>query len=253
VGFCGDLLRGLFGGTPKLALTPNLAPVSPVTNSYLSGTQVARVRGHLPVYQRACSLVQIEPPLVMAGLHYREAEFATTSQVPGGCFQLDPEGKGAGADLRAQIDDYVAKVCKLYGVPSGGPGAIETDFFVACLTAAHELKTKVRVKPIPVVLEGDILADTLWGYNGKSRHHVPVGTESDPKNDQNGKAIIINRSWKYSPYVSNDPKHGVSLRMTGTMPDPKDSTKRISIDRVDGRPGALAIIRELTLRQAELA
>jgi hypothetical protein len=244
--FFGRLLGSVPGEATSSAKS---VPTPPQPAFYLSNAQIAKIKTHLPTYQRACDLVKIGPTILMAGIHYREAEFAVTSRVPGGPFQLDPGG--VGDDLRVKIDAYVAKVCKTYGVPADGPAVIETDFFVACLVAAHELKDKIRPKPTdfsaPVTLEGDVLANTVWGYNGKSRKHVPAGVEPDPKD------AFINRSWKYSPYVSNDPKNGSSIRMTGTMPDPNDPNKRISIDRVDTRPGVLAIVRELTARQAELA
>jgi len=265
MGFLGDLLKGLFGrGAPQPAPAPDPTPTPPALvpapkpapaptpvstaapDYYLPSRYIARIKEHLPVYQRACDLVKIGPALVMAGIHYREAEFATTSRTPGGPFQLDRGG--AGEEHRRNLDAYTSKICEKYGVPDGGVEAIEKDFFVACLVAAHMLRIKVRPKAVDpavhVVLEGDVLADACWGYNGRGKKHNEF--------DQTGRGDRT-KHWRWSPYVSNDPKHGVTFRITGTMPDPKDHSKRIQVDRIDERPGVLAVFREVMARQSELA
>ena len=236
------LLKAVFGGAATPLPTPIViqgAPVSAPTSRYLSDRQMALIKKHLPIYQQACGLVQMGPPLIMAGIHYREAEFATSSQVPGGAFQLDPGG--VGDELKNAIVKYTTMVCKLYGVPVKD---IETDFFTACLVAVHELKSKVRVTTAVLPIDDEALADAFWGYNGRSRHHTEF------EQTQKG---TMEPHWRWSPYVNNDPKNGVVLRITGTMPDPKDPTKRIKIDRPDPRPGALMIYREVRARQSELA
>jgi len=230
--FLIDLLKALFGGAgnPPAPVVVQSTPVAAPAVHYLSDNQMALIKKHLPVYQQACG---------MAGIHYREAEFATFSQVPGGAFQLDPGGTGD--ELKNAIVKYTAMVCKLYGVPVKD---LETDFFTACLVAVHELKSKVRATTEITPIDDEALADAYWGYNGRSRHHTEF------EQTQKG---TMEPHWRWSPYVSNDPKNGIVLRITGTMPDPKDPTKRLKIDRPDPRPGALVIYREVRARQSELA
>ena len=117
-----------------------------------------------------------------------------------------------------------------YGMP--------VPFALWAMLAAEELAGKTRA-PVIVggVVEEDALADALWGYNGRSRHHTPG--LPDPKD------MTVNRSWRYSPYVSNDPKRGVTLKIVGTIPDDTQPGGRRRIERVDPRPGALIVYREL--------
>jgi hypothetical protein len=196
--------------------------------TYLTDAQIAKIRELRPDYEFAVNKVKGFPWQVMAALHYREAEFAKTSKIPGGAFQLDPGGTGT--DLRAAIDNYANKVCDNYGVPHGN---IETDFNISCLVAAFEFKTKIRFPG------EDGIADAFWGYNGRAKFHTPSGDPADPAGN----------SWHYSSYVSNDPKNGIVLNIRGTMPTP-DGKGRVQINKPDPRPGALIIFREVCERIA---
>lgn len=208
---------------------------------YLTQTQVRRVKELLPVYSLACTRVSIKmtpgragfPVLVLAGIHYRESEFALAQKM-GGPFQFDPGGEGE--ELKARIKKYTQTICKLYEVTFRD---IDNDIETAALVAAHELFSKVRKGYLysgePRILNEDTLWDAVWGYNGRAKKHnelwqTGMGSEEP--------------DWKWSPYVSNDPQNGVILKLCGTLPGVNG--ERINIERPDPRPGARAIYNELT-------
>jgi hypothetical protein len=205
---------------------------------YLHSRQLQAVRDLRSAYETAVRIVGGLPWQAIAAVHFREAEFAQRSTIPGGPFQLDPGGTGQ--ELQERIEAYVAAVCKQYDVYPA-PGGIETDFALAAVVAAHELRSKVRAEiAAGCLVDGEVLADALWGYNGRSKYHTASG---QPDGES---------SWRYSPYVSNDPKRGVVLRIRGTVPDATVQGGRRMIDRPDPRPGAMIVYRELLARASEL-
>lgn len=217
-------------------------PAEPAANAdrgfYLDARQIRVVRGLRGAYEAAVKLVGGLPWQALAAIHYRENEFALRSTTPGGPFQLDPGGEGP--DLRRRIEAYEDLVRKAYGIDGG---SIETDLAFAALVAAHELRGKIRTELTrDEIADGDVLADALWGYNGRAPFHTSTGTADDK-----------DWSWRWSPYVANDPKRGVVLRLRGTIPDASVPGGRRAIDRPDGRPGAFVVYRELIDRGGELA
>jgi len=204
---------------------------------YLHSRQLQAVRELRGAYETAVRIVGGLPWQAIAAVHYREAEFAQRSTIPGGPFQLDPGGTGQ--ELQERIEAYVQAVRDKYGLLEGG--TIDSDFWLAAVVAAHELRSKVRAEiAAGSVVDGEVLADALWGYNGRSRYHTASGL---PEGES---------SWRYSPYVSNDPKRGVVLRIRGTVPDATVQGGRRMIDRPDPRPGAMIVYRELLARASEL-
>lgn len=214
----------------------------PAPKTYLSKSQIEKIKRFLPDYSWATQTVGSGvPALALAAIHFREAEFATQSKIPGGPFQLDPGGTGQ--ELTKRIWDYTVKVCKTYKVNMAD---IETNFNVACLVAAHEFKTKIRAPLLNLdgTISEDALADTFFGYNGRSKNYcekVQTGEGSDAPH------------WKFSPYVSADPQNGVELKIIGTLPDSTSPTGRKRIETIDKRPGALIVYRELVSRSQELS
>ena len=200
-----------------------------VREYYLSQKQLARLEANLPDYQWAVELVGAVPALALAAVNYRETGGRRTVKRRGGWCQMD----WAGATVQA-LQARAAKICRRYGVPAG---KLATNFRTGCLVCAHILKLKSKTRPIFIngVVMIPHLAWALWAYNGRSSYHTP-----------DGKRDRARRHWKFSPYVSNDPKRGVVLQLKGTVPGP--AGKRIKIDRVDRRPGALVIYQELDER-----
>jgi len=238
---------GLFsskGEPTPVAPAPAPVPQEPpkVIPKYLLKSQMAKIKQFLPDYTWAANTVGGGiPPLALASIHYREAEFATTSKIPGGPFQFDPGGSGK--ELSRRIWEYTVKVCKLYKTQAMD---LETNFNIAVLVAAHELKSKIRGSLLLVdgSVDEDVLADAIFGYNGRSKNYcekVQTGTGSEEPH------------WKWSPYVSSDPNNGVTLKLIGTLPDENSPGGRKHIETVDGRAGALIIYREILVRSQELS
>lgn len=204
-------------------------------HDYLTAKHISMIAGFMPIYRWAAGLVGEMTPLMIVPLHIREADLKRTAKIPGGPFQFDPGGtKG----LRQRIKEHVEKVCVRYG-QSYEP--VNESFEIAALVAADWLKYKSRGKSLAIRNQGqsERLADAFWGYNGRSGWHT-----ADGKYDHGRK------SWRFSPYVVNDPKRGVLLRLKGTLPDGKGS--RVTIDRIERRPGALVLYQEMKRRLPEL-
>jgi len=220
-------------------LKQTTAEPQPAPEQYLTKQQMLWVKDLRPAYILGCTVVGGGVPWEsLAAIHYRENEFGMVSRRPGGPFQLDPGGSDG--ELKDRITRHVHDVCQRYGQQYG---SIEDNFTVACIVAADELKNKARgVIAKAGVVDGDILADAFWGYNGRASNHTESGTKDPAK-----------AHWCYSPYVANDPKRGVILRLRGTVPDDTVPGGRRRIDIEDQRPGALIIYRELVSRAAELA
>ena len=150
----------------------------------------------------------------------------------------DP-GDGNPVTIRA----YADRVAGVYGwpVPAESQFPLDDDLGLAILLGAHKLKVDSRAplqdeKGEPVL---DALCNAWWIYNGRSPRHVPPGVPPDEGSK------IVNRSWHYSPYVSNDPLAGVTLTMRATLPPLPGQTERRTINRPDDRPGCLAIWQDV--------
>ena len=157
-----------------------------------------------------------------------------------GPFAYDPGG--AGPILESRIDKYMRLVCERYAVDYG-IGTLNGNFLLAAVLAAFELKSKMRASIIMPTgsVDENALADACWGYNGRSNYHTPTGEWNE-----------VEKSWKYSPYVSNDPAHGIQLRIKGTIPDPNEPDGRKHIDIMDERPGAIIVYREIVMRELDI-
>ncbi len=224
-------------------------------SAYLSSVQIGIVRKLRPAYQKAFEVIGRDwaPWESLAAIHFREAAFAERSRVPGGPFQLDPGGTGD--ELKARIKAEVERVGKLYSVPMGD---IETDFATAAIVAAHGFKERLRVKAVRQdgTLDETVVGWAFFRYNGLGAM-IPDASGLESYRYYSEKGQTGRGSTKadpfWSPYVSNDPVGGHRLKMRATMPDEKDPTKRIVINREDPRPGAMVIFRELRARASELA
>lgn len=242
-----DLLLSLIPGRSDAGMAPVATPpavVPPVApKQYLGAGQVARVKQYLPEYTKACHTVNaLIPPLALACIHYRESEFDTKSTIPGGPFQFDPGGSGKG-EVQKRIWDATVKICKKYGVKAED---IETTFSTACLVAAHELSSKIRgsIRSVDGTVDEDVLADALWGYNGRADCHTEAFQTGQGSEEL---------SWQWSSYVAGDPQNGKTLKIRGTVPDANAPNGRKLIEHPDLRPGALIVYRELVSRSKELA
>jgi hypothetical protein len=218
-----------------------------VAPTYLTAKQIARFRKNWPDYLWAGRKVGGVPAIAMAGVNWRETGGKREARVYGGAGYKEKgnkreshiEGGWCQLDMggnrkthRARVQKEAERICKLYGVVAGD---LDTDFQTGAIVCAHILKTKSRKRPM--ILNRHVVwanvAWRQWAYNGRSKYHTKTGKPSKEL-----------RSWRWSCYVSNDPKRGVRLRIRGTMPNPKGKG-RIRINREDKRPGALVISREL--------
>lgn len=236
-----DILRSKQAPPASIPADP---PSEPVQN-YLSSREIAAVKKYRPVYEWAVKTVKSDIPWqVMAAIHYRESSFSLKGEEPWcGPFAIDPGGDTG--TLSTRIAAHVSKIVNKYGLsPTIYDQPLDENFSTAALVGADELKEKIRTPLVGGTGGIDLvaLADAIWGYNGRSQFHTPSGNP-DPGQS----------SYKYSPYVSNDPHRGIKLRLKGTVPDPTVQGGRRRIDVEDQRPGAMAVYRELVARETELA
>lgn len=241
------ILELLFGWLRRIGTPPALPPVPvslpPKTNWYLTNQDIVNVRRLYPAYKRAVDTVKSgQPPLALATIHWQENALETVmkgGEAVCGPFAYDPGGM---ADLAERVGLGALTVRKKYGIKNGDVD-LNTDFDLAALVAADEFKGKIRGT---LVTNGevnmDVLADAAWGYNGRSASHTATGEPHDINNLP---------SWKYSPYVSNNPHAGTMLRVKGTIPDGQGGRKHV--DFISEEPGFLAVYQELRLRLPELA
>ena len=182
--------------------------------TYLSDQQLNTVRTFLPLYLEGQTRIGV-PWAMLAALHYRESDLGTSTARVGGPLQFDPP---------IQPEQVRAWGLK-YGIAD--LGSPETDLRTAVLCAACFLQVKAAVLGKALKSDSSLgdIADVAWSYNGRAYG-----------------------SWKNSPYVSNDPQNGVQLRLTGTVPDIHDPSKRVRIDKIETRPGVLPVMRELLSR-----
>ena len=148
------------------------------------------------------------PVLALPAIHYIEANLERTRNV-GGAFMLDRGGDGT-TMFDKNIRDYeriVAKRLNISPVPK-----VSRDFWFAATCAAYELREKRRGRG----WGRDVLADAMWGYNGRPKSH---------------------RTWRDSAYVWNDPKRGRRIWVCGR-------TKTYLCER----PGAIVIYDEIKRR-----
>jgi hypothetical protein len=180
---------------------------------YLNPDQLAAAQRWQPLYLEAERKIGV-PWALLAALHYRETNFGAQTGRVGGILQFDPPLPPT------KIREFGAK----YGIHDLTDP--ERDPRTAILCAAAFLQVSKNAGLTPDSPEA-ACADAAWSYNGRAYG-----------------------SWKNSPYVSNDPQHGVQLRIVGTVPNLKDPSKRDRIDQPDKRPGVLAVMRELRQRLA---
>jgi hypothetical protein len=182
---------------------------------YLNPAQLTAAQTYQPLYLEAERKIGV-PWALLAALHYRESNFAARTARVGSAMQFDPPLSPE------RVREYGAryKILDLQDPAS--------DVRTAILCAAAFLQAKVIARgnaPLsPDSTEAEC-ADAAWSYNGRAYG-----------------------SWQKSPYVSNDPQHGVQMRIVGTVPNLKDPSKRDHINQPDTRPGVLAMMRELRER-----
>ena len=209
---------------------------------YLDAHQMATVARLRPFYESAVQMVVGIPWEVLAAIHYRESEFAC--KMSGGeaicgpyAFDVGNASNSERENLEGYVERCVKAVCAQYNLPYQ---TLNNDFRLASVVAANEFKTKMRGDAVrDGRLTDEVVADAFWGYNGRSKYHTADGNPNPNLS-----------TYLFSPYVSNDPKRGVVLRLRGTIPDGKGG--RTHIDTTDERPGAMIIYRELIARRAEI-
>lgn len=151
------------------------------------------------------------PPEFLFAVWLRES-LSFTSPGPGGAFQFDPP----------RPITYVAAVLKHWGLHLA-PRALEDCWFTAALVAADFLQQKVDSKIGGYATSWEILSDAAWGYNGRA---YGAATRS--------------------PYVSNDPKRGVQLRIVGSIINANGLRQNVNF--LDQRPGVMPFYREMCIR-----
>lgn len=212
---------------------------------YLDDRHIDLIRRWKPYYIHAAATVGGLTWQCLVPVHYREHGLENGSDVPGeGPFGCDQGGEG-GADNLAGIHAFVRKVCEIYSLTFG---SIEHDISLAAVVAAYELKQKARANIVGAdgLINEGALADAYWGYNGRSPYHTVTGEREGDNNP---------KSFRWSPYVSNDPQNGVSLRLTGTVPVPVSAEHpdgRKHINTVDVRAGCIPLYHEVMFRIAEI-
>lgn len=179
--------------------------------TYLNNTQLALVQARLQLYLEAERLTGV-PWAVLAALHYRESNFAGLVARVGGPFQADPPW------TQEQVRAWGSQ----YSVTDLTDPETDLRTAIICAAAFCQVKAAARGTKLNPASSMDEIAEVAFSYNGR------------------GYGV-----WQNSPYVANDPANGITLHIRGTVPDEKDPSKRIRIDRLDTRPGVLAVIKEL--------
>lgn len=183
--------------------------------TYLNSDQLGRVQRFLPFYLEAQQKIGV-PWAMLAALHYRESNLGSSTDRVGGPLQFDPP----------LSPDQVRRYGAAWKIPDLGDP--EDDIRTALLCAAAFVQAKAA-SISGQLLNPDslpsLIADVAWSYNGRAYG-----------------------DWQHSPYVNNDPQHGVQLHIRGTVPNKHDPNKRDRIDQPDTRPGVLAVMREVLAR-----
>lgn len=189
---------------------------APACAGYLTYMQVRFCADNRPDYEWAACRAGV-PWQAIAAIHYREKTFLREATNWGGPMMMDMGGQGRAefiTRIRAEEKRVARKYC-LWTSPR-----VRDDFRFACLCQADELRNKVRGRLWlrNGRVDEAILADALWGVNGRAAWH---------------------RTWKRSAYVNNDPAHGRQLTFKW----------RHKVNEIwyfkDTRPGALVVYREL--------
>jgi len=209
-----------------------ISTASPSPSDYLTGRDLALIRRYWPVYRDAAAQVGI-PVMMLPAVHARESDFRTARgdrnghrpvHNMGGPFMMDRGADGERDEFDRRIRSYEIAIGTRYGcvpVPR-----VRDDLSFACLCAAAELRDKSRGPFWDATgrVDREVVADALWGYNGRSSRH---GT------------------WMRSPYVFNHPKKGRRFLMRITA-------RHGVSEYLDSRPGTLILYMELERRMAEL-
>lgn len=178
--------------------------------SYLSAPILSKWNEAERELRAIYELVRVPPEFLFAIWLRESLSFASPG--PGGAFQFDPP----------RPITYVAAVIRHWGLHLA-PRALEDCWFTAALVAADFLQQKANSKIGGYATSWGILSDAAWGYNGRAYG-----------------------SAERSPYVSNDPRNGVQLRIVGSIINAQGL--RESVNFVDQRPGVMPIYKALVLR-----
>lgn len=180
---------------------------------YLSDAEMKAVNRFKPHYLTAERKTGV-PWRLLAAMHYRENSLSV-SAAQHGPFQL--------VDLRGN-PARVAAYARAAGYPTNPVPNYETNFEFGCVCAAlfvQDKMSKEARKPKLTPQSGrDALAEAAFRYNGMSQAYANPATGRP--------------DYRFSPYVSNDPKKGVVLTI-----------REGSVVVKDARPGVLAVIRDL--------
>jgi len=201
-----------------LAVALTASFLSGCGGDYLTNEDLALVERNFPDYERAALFTGI-PWQALAAIHYRESNLSRDCRNIGGPFMLDRGGDRVEFDARVRKEEL--RVARAYSYINLH-ARVRGDFRFACLVAADELKVKSRGWLRKIIgINGWVLADAMWGYNGRAKSC---------------------RSWRDSAYVSNDPASG----RVKTMRWQHNAETVMYVD--DVRPGAYIIYLELCRR-----
>jgi hypothetical protein len=184
----------------------------------LTDKQVTLLKKNKHVYLNAQVLTGVPFQAIMA-VHFRENSLnpANPSRI-GGPFQFDPPLNES--QMRSLLKRFtnIGKKTEIDRLINLGMNNFESAAIFAACWMRHKSKPVLN----PHSPDADI-KDAFWGYNGRS-----YGSADK------------------SPYVMNmyDANH-VNMRIRGTVPDENNPNIRIQINKVDGRPGAFTIYKEI--------
>lgn len=181
--------------------------ITPCLAGYLTPREKAAIQNNRPEYEWAAGCAGV-PWQALAAIHVRESDLVRIPGCIGGAFMLDCGGKGNEFDQRIRSREewivrkyqYLGPGPSIYEPAFGRHYSVEDNFRFACLVAADELRG----------VDEDVLADALWGYNGR-----------------------------YSACVANNPKRDWVLEVRYT-----DRGGNLHSYQ-DGRPGTLVLYREI--------
>ena len=185
-----------------------------MTQLKLSATQIERIRQVKPVFENMERLTGV-PWQAVAAVWYRESFSVTPPKTPGGPFQFDPVLSPA--TIRQLLKRFTRlSVLEIEQYASKGVNDFETG--ALCAACWLRLKTKPVITP---TVSDEVIKDAFYGYNGRAYGSV-----------------------ENSPYVMNgfDAQH-LNMRLRGSIPDGKGGRQQIS--KIDKRPGAFTVYRQL--------
>lgn len=185
-----------------------------MTQLKLLEAQIEHIRHVKPVFENAERLTGV-PWEAVAAVWYRESFSVTPPKTPGGPFQFDPVLSSATIrQLLRRFTKLPTQAIEQYATKG------VNDFETGALCAACWLRLKVKPVITPDVSDS-VIQEAFYGYNGRA-----YGSAEN------------------SPYVMNglDEQH-LNMRLRGSIPDGKGG--RIHISKIDKRPGAFTVYRQL--------